>query len=72
MTKDWTELIEEMDINGDSRISYSEFLLAAANKRELLSPENIDTVFRAFDIKNTGSISLQDLQQVFNASSIGK
>ena len=52
MTKDWTELIGEMDINWDSRISYSEFLLAAANKRELLSPENIDTVFRAFDIKN--------------------
>ena len=51
-----------MDVNGNDQISYSEFLVAAANKRELLSQENVDTVFRTFDIDGSGSISLEDLQ----------
>ena len=51
-----------MDINGSGKIAYSEFLIAAADKRELLSQENIDSVFKAFDIDGSGSISLQNLK----------
>lgn len=68
----WLDLAQKMDVNGNDQISYSEFLVAAADKRELLSQENVDTVFRTFDIDGSGSISLEDLQQVFNASRIGK
>ena len=72
MTQSWAELVKKMDVDGNGEISYNEFLLSAANKKELLSQENIDTVFKAFDIQGTGKISMQDLQQVFNASIIGK
>ena len=51
-----------MDTNGNGQISYSEFLVAAANKRDLLTQENVDSVFRAFDVDGNGSISKQDLQ----------
>ena len=72
MTQEWIALAEQMDTNGNGQIGYSEFLVAAANKRELLTQENVDSVFRAFDVDGNGSISKQDLQEVFNASSIGK
>ena len=62
MTHKWIELAEQMDTNGNGQISYSEFLVAAANKRDLLTQENVDSVFRAFDVDGNGSISKQDLQ----------
>ena len=37
MTQSWAELVEKMDIDGNGEISYNEFLLAAANKKELLT-----------------------------------
>ena len=37
MTQSWADLVEKMDIDGNGEISYNEFLLAAANKKELLS-----------------------------------
>ena len=72
VTKNRSELLEFIDIDGNGLISYSEFLMAAVNKRNLLTQQNIDAVFRAFDTENTGHISLQDLKRVFNASKLGK
>ena len=37
ITKNRSELLELIDIDGNGRISYSEFLMAAANKRNLLT-----------------------------------
>ena len=36
-TSDWSELIEQLDTNGDGKIDYGEFITAAVNRQKLLN-----------------------------------
>ena len=36
-TSDWSEIIEQLDTNGDGLIDYSEFITAAINRQKLLN-----------------------------------
>lgn len=42
-------LIKEVDSNSNASINYSEFMVAALNRRELLTDAKIEACFRLFD-----------------------
>ena len=43
-------LMANADVDGNGSMDYSEFLLAAGNKKQLLSKENVKQAFDLFDI----------------------
>ena len=63
-SKELEELIKGLGINKDRKINYSEFLLAAANKKKLLTLKNIQEAFAVFDIDNCGYIAPEELKVV--------
>jgi calcium-dependent protein kinase len=58
-------MLNAADSNGDGQIDYTEFLAAAFQKDILLSTQNLRTAFSIFDKDGDGSISKEDLKQVF-------
>lgn len=41
-SSDWEELVEQLDINGDGRIDYQEFITAAVNRSKLINDQNLE------------------------------
>ena len=60
------DTFERCDIKGGGTIDYSEFLAAAADDSVLLTKENLRATFDAFDKSKTGSITVDDLKDLFN------
>lgn len=58
------KIMQEVDINCSGYIDYSEFLMASLKRETLLSKENLETAFKAFDPDGSGSINISDLKQV--------
>ena len=48
-TSDWSELIEQLDTNGDGKIDYGEFITAAVDRQKLLNLQNLEVAFNLFD-----------------------
>ena len=65
-TSDWSELIDQLDTNGDGKIDYGEFITAAVNRQKLLNEQNIQTAFKIMDLDGSGEISIQELKEVFH------
>ena len=63
--KEIDKLFEEIDLDGNGKISYSEFLAAAINKEELLSDERIEKVFKMVDKDKNGKLSIEEIEDVF-------
>ena len=57
-TSDWSELIDQLDTNGDGKIDYGEFITAAVNRQKLLNEQNIQTAFKIMDLDGSGEISI--------------
>ena len=55
--KDWQQIIEQVDTNGDGQISYNEFLVAASNHRTMINDENLKNLFEMIDLDRNGVIS---------------
>jgi len=47
-------------------INYTEFLAAAVSLDKLLSDEQLWSLFRKFDIDNSGDLSIENLREAFN------
>ena len=52
------------DIDGSGEIDYSEWLVATANKKSLISDEKLKTAFAYFDKDGSGSISIDEIKEV--------
>ena len=65
---DWSELIEQLDINGDGKIDYGEFITAAVNRTKIINEENLEMAFKLFDQDGNGVISIAELKQVFTGT----
>ena len=70
------EIMESMDLDGNGTIDYNEFITATINKSKILSKQNLETAFKAFDkviyYKNqdgSGKISVDEIMSIFNNSS---
>lgn len=57
-----------LDKNCNGVIDYSEFLVAAADKETLLNNNNLMLAFNLMDADGNGSISRQELKNVFETS----
>ena len=59
--------MDRIDLDGDGRIDYHEFMQAAINHQALLNKENIEQMFKLFDANNDGMISITELRNAFSA-----
>jgi|TARA_B110000305_G_C19405412_1_gene622469 calcium-dependent protein kinase len=57
--------MNSLDKNCNGVIDYTEFLTAASDKEALLSEQNLLFAFRMFDTDKNGSISKEELRQMF-------
>lgn len=64
---DVQNMMKACDVNGDGKIDYTEFVAAAMQKDILLSNQNIRAAFNMLDLDGNGSISKEELKQVFGA-----
>ena len=60
-------IMKQVDVNNSGSIDYTEFTMACTEKSVLLSKENLDAAFRAFDTDGSGKISAEELKQVLGA-----
>lgn len=58
------KIMQKMDVENTGFIDYSEFIIATMNRQQLLSKENLETTFAAFDTKGKGMISVADIQAI--------
>ena len=60
-TPDWKSVISAMDTNNDGKIDYGEFLVAATNRVNLLSKQNLRATFSVLDANGDGRITADEL-----------
>ena len=65
-------MLKAVDVNGDGKIDYTEFIAAAFQKDLLLSSQNLRAAFQIFDKDGDGSISREELKQVFGDGHVSK
>ena len=53
------------DVDWSGFIDYTEFVTACAKKETMLSVENLDAAFKAFDFDGSGKISASELRELF-------
>jgi calcium-dependent protein kinase len=56
------ELLAIADTDGSGSIEYSEWVVAAIDKKHLLNEKKFQQAFRMFDVHNTGKISAKELK----------
>lgn len=61
------EMINELDIikGSDGLINYSEFLASTINLSQILTIDKAKTIFKMFDVDDTGFITVEDMQIAF-------
>lgn len=57
-------IMKTVDINGSGFIDYTEFITACAKKETMLSAENLESAFKAFDCDNSGKITASELREM--------
>jgi calcium-dependent protein kinase len=62
--QDFEAIFENCDIDTDGFIEYEEFLCACVDKKKLLCEDYLKLAFNFFDIDNSGTITLKELQTV--------
>ena len=58
-------IMKKVDVNGSGFIDYTEFIMASTEKEVLLSKQNLEDAFKAFDFDKSGKISAAELKQLF-------
>ena len=59
-----------IDLDGNGSIDYHEFLTATINRDKILSKQNLEFAFNAFDKDGSGKISLDEIAQIFNNTEV--
>ena len=57
-------IMKTVDVNGSGFIDYTEFITACAKKETMLSVENLESAFKAFDSDNSGKITASELREM--------
>lgn len=61
-----SHILEQVDVDGNGYIDYSEFLMASSNQQSLTSKANLEAAFAAFDRDKSGKISLAELREMLS------
>ena len=56
--------MKQVDMNNSGFIDYTEFIMASSKKEVLLSKNNLDAAFKAFDRDGNGKISADELKEI--------
>jgi len=62
-------MFEQIDIDGNGTIDYTEFVMATMNQMKLISNDKLEAAFRMFDKDNSGTISPDEIKEVLGFSS---
>lgn len=62
--EDLEKLFDEIDLDKNGLINYSEFVSASVNHKKILRTDSIRDAFRSFDTDQNGKISLQEICDV--------
>ena len=62
--KNWREIFDTCDLDGDGQIDYNEFITAAMKPTEI-SNEMIEKAFNILDYDGNGEIDASELQYAF-------
>merc|ERR1712048_944122 len=57
-------MMEGMDVDGNLKVSYTEFLAAAMSKSNAMKEDVCWEAFRAFDVDDSGTVTRAELQRV--------
>ena len=60
-------MYKRIDNDNSGEVDFSEWIVAAIDKKALLTEENVQRVFDIFDKDGGGSISAEELQKVMVA-----
>lgn len=58
------KVMKEIDTDQNGSISYTEFVTAALNRRQLLNKERLMLAFKIFDLDNNGGISAEEMRNI--------
>ena len=59
-------IMQQVDLDGDGRIDYAEFIQAAIDHKHLLNKQNLEIAFDMFDLNHDGQISIDELKAMFS------
>ena len=60
-------MCSRIDADGSGEIDYSEWVIAAVDKRNMMTDQNLKKIFGMFDKDGGGSIELPELEAVILA-----
>ena len=62
-------MFKQLDVNGDGRVNFDEFIAACYDRRSLLNDENLKLAFDLLDADNDGKIQKRDLAECMAGTS---
>ena len=68
--KELDKIMKKIDLDANNEISYSEFLMAALGKKELLSKGRLKQAFQLFDKHGNGFVTHDELRDAFRFADI--
>lgn len=58
-------MVDNIDMNRNGEIDYTEWLLSSINKENLLNNNNLEIIFKSLDKNGDGTLSLDEIKGVF-------
>ena len=58
----WQDVFDKVDLDGDGRIDFHEFIAGAIDHQKMLTKKNLAYMFKVFDINNDGVIELDEFR----------
>ncbi len=59
------QIFENIDLNHDGEINYTEFLAVTVDRREAITKANLEFAYHHFDTDNSGFITHENLVECF-------
>lgn len=64
----WTTVFQNVDLDGDGKLDFSEFIAGAIDHQKLLTKQNLTQMFKLFDVNNDGVIELNEFKNTLPTS----
>lgn len=64
--KDFKDLVNSLDRDGNGVIDYQEFITAAMDKMALINKESLTQAFKIIDKDSSGMITIDELKAAFD------